>query len=120
MIVAVRTGYVHQVFRTVLTASIGMLVNAHRYCQSLKILFPKPISRRHFHDNEDGEQVEHYGNMESAVILPRVGELASFLDKERTFEVTRIVHESKEYQTPFSIGYVAKIYGKEVSFEPRR
>jgi len=70
--------------------------------------------------NEDGEQVEHYGNMESAVILPRVGELASFLDKERTFEVTRIVHEFKEYQTPFSIGYVAKIYGKEVSFEPRR
>jgi hypothetical protein len=30
------------------------------------------------------------------------------------------MHEFKEYQTPFSIGYVAKIHGKEVSFEPRR
>lgn len=39
---------------------------------------------------------------------------------QELFEVTRIVHEFKEYQRPFSIVYVAKIYGKEVSFEPRR
>jgi len=58
--------------------------------------------------------------MERAVILPPVGERFSFLDKERTFGVTRIVHEFKEYRTPFSIGYDAKIYSKEVSFEPRR
>jgi hypothetical protein len=67
---------------------------------------------------EDGEQVEHYGNMNSAFIPPRQGERVSLLSKKRTFEVTRIVHDFIEYDTPFSIGYVTRVYGKEVPFEP--
>jgi hypothetical protein len=66
---------------------------------------------------EDGAQIEHYGNMESAFIPPRQGERVSFLAKKRTFEVTRVVHEFAEYG-PSSIGYIAKVYGKEIAFEP--
>ena len=68
---------------------------------------------------EDGTRIEHYGNMERAFIAPRQGERVSFLNKERTLEVTRVIHEFMEYTTPFSIGYVTKVYGKEVPFERR-
>jgi hypothetical protein len=67
---------------------------------------------------DDGEQVEHYGNMTSAFIAPRQGEQVSFLSKQRTFEVTRIVHYFIEYDAPFRIGYVTRVYSKEVPFEP--
>jgi hypothetical protein len=67
---------------------------------------------------DDGKQVEHYGNISSASIAPRQGERVSFLSKKRTFEVTRIVHDFIEYDAPFRIGYVTRVYGKEVPFEP--
>jgi hypothetical protein len=69
-----------------------------------------------FYD-EGGGQIEHYGNMENAFIPPRLGERVSLLGKNRTFEVTRVVYFFNEYQ-PLSIGYVTRVYGKELPFEP--
>jgi len=42
-----------------------------------------------------GEQIEHSGNMKSALITPRQGERVCFLDKKKTFEVTRVSHNSR-------------------------
>jgi hypothetical protein len=69
-----------------------------------------------FYDQDD-TQIEHYGNMGSAFIPPRKGEHVSLIGKQKTLEVTRVVHYIAEYQTPFSIGYVVRVYGKEVPFE---
>src|SRR5437588_4964853 len=44
--------------------------------------------------------------------------VTSSQQRQRSRKVMRVGHEFMEYQKPFTVGYAAKVYVKEVPFEP--
>ena len=63
--------------------------------------------------NANGEQLQHYGKMENAFVLPRKGERVILGTRELALDVTRIDHEFVEYGD-LRIGHVIRVHGNQM------